>query len=104
MNTAPGVITLASVATSHTQPGLTTVGRAYGGPAHGQTWPVDDDNPPEALESVSGGCTYRLIHHPRTHLPARDHLGNYLYMPVSSRADGHNPLRGPLVGATASST
>lgn len=92
---------MASATTSHVLPGTTAVGRAYGGPAHGQSWPVDDDNPPEALEIAPDSLTYRLIHHPRTHLPAKDHLGNYLYMPVSPRAAGHNPLQPPPARGSA---
>jgi len=26
---------------------------------------------------------YRLVYSPQTRQPARDHLGNYLYMPVA---------------------
>lgn len=66
-----------------------TSGRAYGGPAHGYCWPIDDEMPPEALDIAPGHPPYRLIHHPWTHQPAKDHLGNYLYMPVGACAAGH---------------
>lgn len=59
--------------------------RAYGGPAHGYSWLLAPAAAPLAAVDVVAGhrvVTYRLIHHPHTHLPARDHLGNYLYMPV----------------------
>lgn len=59
--------------------------RAYCGPAHGRTWLRAG---PEAwpacvvLGSPAGPQEYRLVHDPRSHRPARDHLGNTLYMPV----------------------
>jgi hypothetical protein len=68
----------------------TALARAYGGPAHGQCWSIEGEDPPAEVVVVPDGPGYRLIHHPRTHHPAKDHLGNYLYMPVSPQADGHN--------------
>lgn len=70
-------------------------GRAYGGPAHGLCWTIDADHPPREVEIIPGSPSYRLIHHPRTHQPAKDHFGNYLYMPVSPAADGHRSLPCP---------
>ena len=70
---------------------LTAGARAYGGPAHGRRWTVPNAAaPPDTVvlenEAASGGegmiTPYVLVHHPRSHRPARDHLGNYLYMPV----------------------
>lgn len=88
---------MTSATTSHTRPrvrsGATAVARAYGGPAHGQCWPIADDDPPDELDVAPDSPIYRLIHHPGTHEPAKDHLGNYLYMPVSPQADGHDRVR-----------
>jgi hypothetical protein len=80
---------MASVTTSLTSRS-TAVARAYGGPAHGRCWPIEDQDPPAEVAIVPDGPSYRLIHHPRTHQPAKDHLGNYLYMPVSPQAAGHD--------------
>lgn len=60
-------------------------GRAYCGPAHGHSWIVDDaETPPRTVDLGEGRhrVRYRLVHHPRTHRPARDQMGNYVYMPV----------------------
>ena len=59
--------------------------RAYCGPAHGHTWLLESGSPwPRRITLVSqdGPHGYRLIHDLRAHRPARDHLGNTLYMPV----------------------
>ena len=49
----------------------------YGpGPGHGQRWPVEPGSRPAgvvALQTPGGICSYRLLVHPRTHGPARDH-------------------------------
>ena len=66
--------------------------RAYCGPAHGQCWTVGEgDSPPFAvvLDVAQQRVSYRLVHHPRTRHPARDHQGHYLYMPVLN-----SPVRG----------
>jgi hypothetical protein len=63
------------------QTSVTAGARAYGGPAHGHRWAVPAADPPDRVVLGAATC-YRLVHGPRTHLPARDHLGNYLYMPV----------------------
>ena len=68
---------------------LTAGARAYGGPAHGRWWAVPSAAaPPDTVvledDAAPGDAAtpYVLVHHPRSHRPARDHLGNYLYMPV----------------------
>lgn len=61
--------------------------RAYCGPAHGRTWALGPDEAPPALVDVDlgpGTAVYRLVRHPRTRRPVRDHLGSYLYMPVQA--------------------
>jgi len=60
-------------------------GRAYCGPAHGQQWPVIDREPPAWVELPCGASSalYRLVRQPRTGRPARDQLGNYLYVPMT---------------------
>lgn len=60
--------------------------RAYSGPAHGQQWPVTDPEPPAWVELPTGAASalYRLVRHPRSHRPARDQLGNYVYVPMTS--------------------
>lgn len=65
--------------------GRTWCARAYCGPAHGRRWELRAAAaPPSVVELTGGGqrVRYRLVHHPRTRQPARDHLGNFLYMPV----------------------
>jgi hypothetical protein len=60
--------------------------QAYCGPGHGQRWPVEPGSrPPDvvALLTPGGICSYRLLVHPRTHGPARDHQGRYPYLPVA---------------------
>ena len=66
----------------HVRP--TAAARAYCGPAHGQQWPVGQEGPPAWVELPGGSspCLYRLVRHPRTGRPARDHRGNYLYVPI----------------------
>ena len=71
----------------------TAVARAYGGPAHGQCWAIEGEDPPEEVAVVPDTPIYRLVHHPRTHQAAKDHLGNYLYMPVGPQADGRASVR-----------
>jgi hypothetical protein len=92
-----GTHTITSVATVHRC-------RAYGGPAHGYGWRLEDDvAPPSTVRLVTDqSVTYRLIHDPLTHQPALDHRGNYLYMPVSSAAvgaDDHHPRASESVSA-----
>lgn len=58
--------------------------RAYCGPAHGVSWAVADHQPPAtAVHLLVAGeeLEYQLVRHPLTRQPARDRLGNYLYMP-----------------------
>jgi hypothetical protein len=66
----------------HVRP--TAAARAYCGPAHGQQWPIGREGPPARVELPGGSsmCPYRLVRHPRTGRPARDHRGNYLYVPI----------------------
>jgi len=66
----------------------TAVARAYGGPAHGQCWAIEGEDPPAEVAVVPDTPIYRLIHHPRTHQPAKD-----LYMPVGPQADGRASVR-----------
>ena len=60
--------------------------RADCGAAPGRQWALDPDaDPPSAVDLPIGegaALRYRLIVHPRTLLPARDHQGRYLYLPV----------------------
>jgi hypothetical protein len=70
--------------------------QAYCGPAHGQRWPVEPgDGPSDVVELLTPGgiCSYRLLVHPGTHAPARDHQGRYPYLPAAPRA-----VEAPLVG------
>jgi hypothetical protein len=65
--------------------------QAYCGPGHGRRWPVEAGNGPPAvvqLQTPGGICSYRLLVHPRTHGPARDHQGRYPYLPVAPDAVG----------------
>ena len=71
----------------HHLPARAAVGgdaRAYGGAAHGAQWTVDPVDPPAWVELPIGSssCLYRLVRHPPTGRPARDHLGNLLYVPL----------------------
>jgi len=62
--------------------------RAYGGSAHRLCWFVlaEQDAPSEIDLGLDGQAElYRLVHHPRTGRPARDHLGNLVYMPLPLR-------------------
>lgn len=67
------------------QPVARAEAQAYCGPAHGQRWAVDEqvDVPAVVDLAVAGGSIvrYRLVTHPRTGRPARDHRGRYLYLP-----------------------
>lgn len=59
--------------------------KAYCGAAHGACWSLDEAQEVPPLVTLNVGddrLAYRLVHHPRTHRPVRDHLGNYLYLPV----------------------
>jgi hypothetical protein len=60
--------------------------RAYGGPAHGQQWALEENEPPAWIELAIGAasCLYRLVRQPRTGRPAHDYLGNYLYVPIAA--------------------
>lgn len=60
-----------------------TPARAYCGAAHRYTWVITAGEPvPEEVGFSDGVRThhYRLVHAPRTGLPARDHLGHLLYV------------------------
>jgi hypothetical protein len=60
--------------------------QAYCGPGHGRRWAVErGSRPPDVvqLQTAAGDCAYRLLVHPRTHRPARDHQGRYSYLPVA---------------------
>jgi hypothetical protein len=59
--------------------------RAYCGPAHGHCWTVDTDvelQPVVWLRSGTQPAAYRVTLDPVTRRPARDRLGNAVYMPV----------------------
>lgn len=59
--------------------------RAYSGAAHRLCWFLpSEEEAPLAVDLGTDGPTqrYRLVHHPRTRRPARDHLGNLVYMPI----------------------
>ena len=59
--------------------------RAYCGPAHGQCWIVDTDIEVQSvvwLEGAAESAAYRVTFDPATRRPARDRLGNVVYMPV----------------------
>jgi hypothetical protein len=63
--------------------------QAYCGPAHGQRWPVEAGSGPldvVQVQTPAGICSYRLLMHPRTRGPARDHQGRYPYLPVALAA------------------
>lgn len=62
--------------------------RAYTGPAHGLEWTVGREGPAPWVELPLGAasCLYRLVRQRRTGWPARDQLGNYLYVPISGAA------------------
>jgi hypothetical protein len=60
--------------------------QAYCGPGHGRRWNIQaGSGPPDVvqLQTPGGVCSYRLLVHPRTHGPARDHQGRYPYLPIS---------------------
>lgn len=59
--------------------------RAYCGPAHHRCWTLPPSTDPPALVDLpvpDGSVRYRLVRHPRSGRPARDHCGNFLYVPV----------------------
>jgi hypothetical protein len=84
--------------------------QAYCGPGHGQRWPVEPGSRPPgvvALQTPGGICSYRLLVHPRTHGPARDHQGRYPYLPVvlssqeapSAGRPSSSEVSGPMIAA-----
>jgi hypothetical protein len=59
--------------------------RAYCGPAHGQCWTVETDIELQPVVWLRGGAqsaAYQVTFDPVTGRPARDRLGNAVYMPV----------------------
>jgi hypothetical protein len=63
----------------------TRTARAYCGPAHGQCWTVDTHIELESVVWLGGGgksAAYHVTFDPVTRRPARDRLGNVVYMPV----------------------
>jgi hypothetical protein len=59
--------------------------RAYCGPAHGRSWIVDTEIELQSvvwLEGGAGSAAYQVTFDPMTSRPARDRLGNFVYMPV----------------------
>lgn len=85
--------TLATIVPMHHRP-ATREAQAYCGAAHGQQWPVTEATPPAWVELPTGATTalYRLVRNPRTARPARDHLGRYLYVPMTGH---HRALTEP---------
>lgn len=82
----PTAHTVASGTPTQSIPVDSAHARAYCGPAHGRSWTLTrDSTPPGTVELMVGGqqFQYRLVYSPQTRQPARDHLGNYLYMPVA---------------------
>jgi hypothetical protein len=64
---------------------LTDNARAYGGQAHGSEWRVDVEPPVVVwLPSPVGLETYRVALNPKTGTPARDYIGNFLYIPATA--------------------
>ena len=59
--------------------------RAHSGPAHGMQWTVTDTEPTAWVELPWGASSvlYRLVRRPHSDRPARDHLGYYLYVPLT---------------------
>jgi hypothetical protein len=60
--------------------------QAYCGPGHGRRWPVELGVGPAdvvQVQTTTGVWSYRLLVHPGTHCPARDHQGRYPYLPVA---------------------
>jgi hypothetical protein len=60
--------------------------RAYCGPAHGRSWTVDTEVDAQSIVWLRSGraasVPYRVTLDPTTLRPARDRLGNLVYMPV----------------------
>ncbi len=67
--------------------------QAYTGPLHGHGWPVGADAPPVTVTLVLDGVEhrYRLVRHPGTHRAARDHRGNYVYVPLGPTPELNAP-------------
>ncbi len=63
--------------------------KAYCGPAHGQSWNTDSGRPLPLqihLDVAGRAHCYQLVRDLRMRRPARDHHGNYLYMPAGDAA------------------
>lgn len=58
--------------------------RAYCGELHGRSWSVPAHSPPLVVWLAHEDTTtpYRLVLYPRSDRPARDHRGNYVYVPL----------------------
>ncbi len=66
--------------------------KAYCGPAHGQSWGLDSARPvPDRVHLDAAGQVhcYELVRDLRLRRAARDHHGNYLYLPA-----GHSTAPG----------
>lgn len=63
---------------------FTSRARAYCGPAHGQCWTVDAEVELQPVVWLGGAesAPYHVTLDPATRRPARDRLGNVVYMPV----------------------
>jgi hypothetical protein len=67
--------------------------QAYCGPGHGRRWPVELGVGPAdvvQVQTTTGAWSYRLLVHPRTQRPARDHQGRFPYLPIAL-APGEQP-------------
>jgi len=68
-----------------TAPDAVVRAKAYCGPAHGQSWNTDNGRPLPLqvhLDVAGRAHCYQLVRDLRMRRPARDHHGNYLYMPA----------------------
>ncbi len=68
-----------------TAPDAVVCAKAYCGPAHGQSWSTDSGRPLPLqvhLDVAGWAYCYQLVRDLRLRRPARDHHGNYLYMPA----------------------
>jgi hypothetical protein len=59
--------------------------RAYCGELHGRRWSVPADRPPPVVRLRAGdsAVAYRWVLYPRSDRPARNHRGNYAYVPLT---------------------
>ncbi|CAB4904070.1 MAG: hypothetical protein F2825_02240 [Actinobacteria bacterium] len=81
--------------------GAGAAARAWCGPGHGQEWTSPPGEVPadvvELATAADGNWSYRLVLHPVTQRPARDHHGRLVYLPVV-RLPGSAVHRVPTTG------